>query len=519
MSGQLRLADLLGGLSIAADLGFGLPPGEAMRSCLIGTALARERGLPEDEVADCFYTALLMHLGCTALSHESSVAFGDERRMMAAAAKLNVADPDDLAATFLPEITRGLNAAERARIERFTLNHGAAFGRSFDTGSCEVASITARRVGLGRGVQRALREAVEWWNGEGPPSGLRGEEIALAARIARAAADAARFDHVAGREAAVEALRRRSGTVLDPEVVALFTARADRVLAQAHAGDPRELLLDREPEPVIEIDAAQLTSVARAFGDLADLKTPWMHGHSSGVAQLATAAAETLALDRRTIARLEVSALLQDLGRVAVSNAIWEKPAPLTGAEWEQVRTHPYRTERILATSSTLEPMARVAGLHHERLDGSGYHRGCRSRELPPAARVLAAADAFHATTRGRPHRAALSADEAAEQIKRDVKAGRLDAEAAAAVLAAAGHGPTRRRENLRPAGLSEREVEVAALVAAGLSNPQIAARLVISRRTAEHHVQNIYAKVGVSTRAGLAVFVHEHELVDGATN
>jgi HD-GYP domain-containing protein (c-di-GMP phosphodiesterase class II) len=514
VSGQLRLADLLGGLSTAADLGFGLPPGEAMRSCLIGTALARERGMPEDEVSDCFYTALLMHVGCSALSHESHLAFGDERRMMGAVAKTDVSDPDDIVATFLPEMTRGQSAATRDRIERFAVTHGAAFGWNFDTGSCEVASTTARRVGLGPGVQRALREAVEWWNGDGPPSGLRGEAIALPARIARAAADAARFDHIGGRDAAVEALRRRAGTILDPEVVELFATRADRILAGTHAGDPRELLLEREPDPVVEIDVTELPRLAAAFGDLSDLKTPWMHGHSGGVAKLLTVAAEKLGLDRQTISRLEVSALLADVGRLAISNAIWEKPGPLSGVEWEEVRTHPYRTERILATSSALEPMARVAGMHHERVDGSGYHRGCRGRELPPAARVLAAADALHAMTQDRPHRSALSPAAAAEELKREVKAGRLDPDAAGAVLEAAGHGATRRRESLRPRGLSERQVEVARLVAAGLSNPEIATRLVISRRTAEHHVQNIYAKVGVSSRAGLAVFMHEHDLI-----
>jgi HD-GYP domain-containing protein (c-di-GMP phosphodiesterase class II) len=514
VGGQLRLADLLGSLSIAADLGFRLPPEEAMRSCLIGTALARERGLAEDVVADCFYTTLLMHLGCSALSHESNLAFGDDRRMMAAIAKTNVADPGDLAATFLPEMTRGLSPAERARIEHYTFTHGAEFGRSFDTGSCEVASITARRVGLGTGVQRALREAVEWWNGDGPPQGLRGEDIALPARIARAAADAARFDHIGGRDAAVEALRRRSGVILDPELVQLFTAKADRVLAEARTGDPRQLLLDREPEPVVEIEFTKLRQVASAFGDLADLKTPWMHGRSSGVATLATAAAEKLGLDRQTTSRLEISALLADLGRVAVSNAIWEKPGPLTPTEWEEVRTHPYRTERILATSETLEPMARVAGMHHERLDGSGYHRGCGARELAPAARVLAAADALHAMMQGRPHRPPLSETQAAEELRREAKAGRLDPDATGAVLEAAGHRATRQRDNLRPGGLTEREVEVARLVAAGLSNPEIAERLVISRRTAEHHVQHIYAKVGLSSRAGLALFVHEHDLI-----
>ncbi len=486
-----------------------------MRSCLIATALARRRGLAEEEVADTFYSALLMHVGCSALAHESAAAFGDERVMTNAVAKVNVADPAEIAGTLLPELTRGMSPAQRSRVERYaTTQEGQEFGRRFDTGSCEVGSATARRVGLGPGVQRALREAVEWWNGDGPPRGLRGEEIALPARIARAAVDAARFDQLGGADAAVDALGRRSGVILDPEVVELFAANADRILAETRAGDPRQLMLEAEPEPVVEIDVAELPRVAAAFGDLADLKTPWMHGHSGGVARLAKAAAERLGLDRQTAFRLEVSALLADLGRVAVSNAIWEKPGPLTGAEWEQVRMHPYHSERILATSSALAPMARVAGMHHERVDGSGYHRGCRARELPPAARVLAAADAFQAMTEQRPHRVALSAEQAAEELKREARAARLDREAAAAVLEAAGRARARRRDNLRPGGLSERQIEVARLVAAGYSNPEIAARLVISRRTAEHHVQHIYAKVGVSSRAGLALFAHEHDLV-----
>jgi DNA-binding NarL/FixJ family response regulator len=152
--------------------------------------------------------------------------------------------------------------------------------------------------------------------------------------------------------------------------------------------------------------------------------------------------------------------------------------------------------------------------MHHERLDGSGYHRGCRRRELPAAARVLAAADAFHAMTQDRPHRPALSPEQAVQELEREVHAGRLDPDAAGAVLEAAGRRRARRRDKLRPGGLSEREVEVARLVAAGYSNPEIADQLVISRRTAEHHVQHIYAKVGVSSRAGLALFVHEHELI-----
>jgi HD-GYP domain-containing protein (c-di-GMP phosphodiesterase class II) len=165
-----------------------------------------------------------------------------------------------------------------------------------------------------------------------------------------------------------------------------------------------------------------------------------------------------------------VAAHLHDLGRLAVTNAIWEKPGPLTSAEWEQVRMHAYHSERILATSGTLEHLAPLAGMHHERLDGSGYHRGCSGREQPVAVRVLAAADAFQAMTQDRPHRARLSAEQAADEVVSDARAGRLDGECVAAVLEAAGQ--TRpRAHDLRPAGLSEREIEVLRLVAAGLSN------------------------------------------------
>jgi HD-GYP domain-containing protein (c-di-GMP phosphodiesterase class II) len=196
---------------------------------------------------------------------------------------------------------------------------------------------------------------------------------------------------------------------------------------------------------------------------------------------------------------------------------VWEKPGPLTRAEWEQVRMHAYHSERILATSRSLEPMAPLAGMHHERLDGSGYHRGCRARDLPPAARVLGAADAFQAMTQVRPHRAALPPEQAAAELRREARAGQLDSDAVGAVLEAAGQRRGRRAD-LRPAGLSEREIEVVRLVADGCSNPEIARRLVISRRTAEHHVQNVYAKLGVASRPAVALFAVENDLLTASS-
>jgi len=513
MAPRLRLADLLAGLSTVADMGYGLPVGEAMRSCMIGVALARRLNLSEAEAADTFYSSLLVHVGCVGFAHEMSSVFGDESVANRAGAKTNFAAPRDVLTTLIPETTRGMGPAARIRATAFIAVRGRALGRRYDTTVCEVGRETAKRIKLSGGVQGALYQVKEWWNGGGNPLGLKGDEIVLPARIAKVAADAALFSDLGGTRLALDALGRRAGGMLDPSLVAELAADP-AVLAEAGAGDLRQRLLESEPPPFAERDETELVEVASAFGELVDLKTPSTVGHSKEVAGLATAAAERLGLDEDTVRRLQVAAHLHDIGRVGVLNAVWEKAGPLTSTDWEQVRLHAYHSERILASSPVLEPMARLAGMHHERLDGSGYHRGCQAREFPTSARVLAAADAFQAMTEARPHRPALLAGQAAEEVHRQVLAGRLDADAVAAVVDVAGQAPRSGLGDRRPAGLSAREIEVLRLVAHGCSNPQIATRLHISRRTAEHHVQHVYTKIGVSSRAAAALFALEHDLI-----
>jgi HD-GYP domain-containing protein (c-di-GMP phosphodiesterase class II) len=204
------------------------------------------------------------------------------------------------------------------------------------------------------------------------------------------------------------------------------------------------------------------------------------------------------------------AALVHDLGRVAVPVRIWQQAAPLTPDDWERVRLHAYYSERVLTRSPFLAALAVVASYHHERLDGSGYHRGTAATELTPPARLLATADAYHAMTEPRPHRAAYSPAQAAETLGQEARAGRLDPDAVTAVLEAAGQRVPRIG---RPAGLTEREAEVVALLARGLQTKQVARRLGISVKTADHHVQNAYAKIGVSTRAAAALFAMQHGL------
>jgi HD-GYP domain-containing protein (c-di-GMP phosphodiesterase class II) len=511
---KLRLADLLGGLSMVADLGFGLPPGTAVRTCLVGAALARRMNLDDGDVRDSFYTALLMHLGCVAVAHESTAAFGDDIALNRAVARTNLADPNDVAVTLVPEMTRGMPPEVAARARAFALSSGAVeWGRRTDTGVCEVARDTARRLGLPDSTQQALYHVYESWVGGSAPEGLRGDDIAIASRVARAAMDAAFFGQLGGVDAAVTALRARAGVILDPAVVAAFTEDPRRILAEAESGDPRSRMLDVEPDPVVERSDAQLSEVAAAFGDLVDVKVPFFHGHAKDVARLAADGARRLGLGDPEVGRIEIAGFLHDVGRVGVSNAVWEKPASLTRVEWEQVRMHGYYSERILASSPSLEPISTTAGMHHERLDGSGYHRCSSAAAIPMAARILAVADAFAAMIRARPHRGSLTEEQAARQLTAEAEAGRFDHDATAAVLAEAGQQFGARRR-ARPAGLSDRETEVLALIAEGLSNAGVAQRLFISRRTAEHHAQHVYAKIGVSTRAAAALFAVQHDLV-----
>lgn len=513
MDEGVRLADVLVGLSLISDHGLGLPPDDAVRSCVVATALARKLGLDEREVSDVFYDALLEHIGCMGYAHETARVWGDDLAANRAAQRTNFADPKELFTAYLPTLLQDVDGPERVRVAARFFTRGPRFLRHFATASCEVAAQTARRLRLPAEVQLSLRHYSEWWNGKGVPEGVKGEEIALTARVVHVASVAAKFDLLAGHDRAVDAVRRRAGTILDPVIAATFERHAAELLAPANDGDPRRRALESEPAPARVVSTARLPELAAAFGDLADLKTPFTHGHSAGVARLARAAGERLELDPDALTRLEVAALLHDVGRVAVSSAIWEKPGPLTSGEWEHVRLHAYHSERILSCSNVLEPLAALVGMHHERLDGSGYHRGCTAAQIPAEARLLAAADALQAMTQARPYRDALPLDEAVDRLQSDSRDGRLDPDVVAAVVEAAG-GTASAKGDVRPAGLSVREVEVLRLVAGGLSNREIAKRLFISPRTAEHHVQHIYAKIGVSSRASAALFAMEHGLL-----
>jgi HD-GYP domain-containing protein (c-di-GMP phosphodiesterase class II) len=295
-------------------------------------------------------------------------------------------------------------------------------------------------------------------------------------------------------------------------VVDRFCAEAENLLLPPDATTTWDAVIDAEPALAGVLSEQGFDAALGAIAEFADLKSPFTVGHSRGVAELAAEAARAYGLPEPDAVALRRAGLVHDFGRMGVSNAIWDKPGPLTTSELERVRLHPYLTERILSSSPALAPLGELACQHHERVDGSGYPRGLRGNQLSPAARLLAAADAYRAMIEPRPHRPALPEAEVADVLRAEVRAGRLDAEAVDAVLRAAGHRVGRRREG--PAGLTAREVEVLGLVARGLSNKEIAQRLFISPKTVRNHVEHIYVKIGVSSRAAAALFASEHGLL-----
>jgi HD-GYP domain-containing protein (c-di-GMP phosphodiesterase class II) len=307
-------------------------------------------------------------------------------------------------------------------------------------------------------------------------------------------------------------LRRRGGRSLDPDLARLAVDGIDVLLAVRSGAGGVDAVLAAEPRPHRTVADDDVDAVLGVFGLVADLKAPCFRGHSDRVAELAAAAARAAGRPPAEVDALRRAGLVHDVGRVAVSSRIWERTDPLSDAEREAVRLHPYYTARALARVPALAGVAELASAHHERCDGSGYHRGLSGGAFSPAGALLAAADTYVTAGEVRPHRPARSEPERAALLREAAVAGRLPASAVEAVLTAAGTAPGRRPS--RVGLLTDREHEVLDLVADGLTNTAVGRRLGISAKTVNAHLEHVYAKLGVSTRASAVVAaIHRGEL------
>jgi HD-GYP domain-containing protein (c-di-GMP phosphodiesterase class II) len=507
-----RLAELTIALSLATDLGTGQPLEQGLRTCWLSSKVAEALGL-DDAVRSCVYhVALLRFLGCTSdASATAALAGGDDVAFNATFAPMLHGRPGERARFLVGHLGADLPARRRiGRVAR-ALGDPGGLRRSL-TGHCEAASRLAARLGMPASVRDALAHAYERWDGTGFPDGLAGEEVPAAIRVVAVARDAELWSRQAGWAGAAEVLARRRGHAYDPEVVDALIAEGETW--SAGIGDePGAAVLDAEPAPVLTLEDRGIDETLGAVADFADLKSPYFLGHSSGVAAVAGAAGTAAGLSDQDAATVRRAGLVHDIGRVGIASGIWDHPGPLRADQWERVRLHAYLGERVLSRSRLLEPYAAVAALHHERADGSGYHRGLAGDQLRAGARILAAADVYVALTEARPHRAALPPAAAASALLDEVDAGRLGRGEVDAVLTAAGQA-SRPPHVDRPAGLTEREVDVLRLIARGQANKQVATTLGISPKTVGRHIEHIYAKAGVATRAGATLFAMEHDLL-----
>ena len=502
----MRTAVVVGSLCMATDLGMALPFGHGLGSTVVAMRLADRLGVDQATTVQTYYGCLLFYAGCTAdadvqadlfpdglAEHWTAVMFASQRKSMAG-------------------VFRALGSGDGGRIVR-TVRAAAKFpraGRGYKHHTealCEVAEMVATGVGLPRTVSGLFRLLTERWDGSGPLGRAAGADLPLAIRIVHVARDASFQCLLRGPAAAVEVVRGRAGGAFDPSVVdALSVDMVEGSTDWARA-------MAAEPEPHLMLGGAQIDDALTTFAAFADLAD--VIGHSSAVADLVGQAAKHLGRADDEVSVVRRAALVQDLGKVGVPFRIWHQDVAPSADDWEKIRLHPYYTERALSGSPYFAELARVASRHHERLDGSGYHRGLSGSELDLPARLLAAADAYCSTIEARPGRPALTGAVAAGKLRAAANAGTLDPDAVAAVLDAAGHRPER---IVRPDGLTPREEQTLTLLAHGLATKQIGRALGVTAKTADHYVQQVYAKIGVSTRAAAAVYAVKHGLATDAT-
>jgi HD-GYP domain-containing protein (c-di-GMP phosphodiesterase class II) len=466
-------------------------------------------GVDAETASQVYYGCLLFYVGCTAPADIGPEIFGEDDALTTYGTPARYGSRPEMVMGMLRAVappggtplTRAVKAARGVpKVVRGFKGVVAAI--------CEVAEMLSVRLGIPAPGPQLFAHGGERWDGKGIPGRAKREQIPLPVRIVHVARDAAFQCMLGGPALATRVTHERAGGAFDP---AIADAVDEMVLALDEEASVWPDALDCEPFPQLTLEGAAIERALAAMADFADLNSPYLVGHSRGVAELAGAAARLCGLSPADLATTIRGGLVHDLGRVAVPLRIWHKAGPLTPDDWERVRLHAYHTERVITRSPFLAGLAPAAAFHHERLDGLGYHRGAAPAEISRPARLIAAADVYHALTEPRPHRPARSSAEAAEIVGEEGRARRLDADAVGAVIEASGQ-PVPRIE--RPAGLTEREVEVVKLLARGYQTKQVARALGISIKTADRHVQNAYTKISVSTRAGATLFAMEQGLL-----
>lgn len=513
----LRLGEFVATLALAQDNAFGQPLESQLRSCLLASWLAEAAGLTKAERATTYWVALLRYIGCTGHAHEVATLFGDEIAIRGATLVHDGGNPAEVMRDVVAYATAGRSPEETEQIIQLIKTSAREWATHNFASGCEVADMLVQRLQFDAGVRESLRFTFERWNGAGYPAHAKGEAIPVPMRIVHLSHDMEAIARLLSPERALEAARDRRDRTYDPAIVDLFLQHGATWFERLAKLEPWDAVLALEPTPHRALDAAALDDALEVAADFIDVKSVYMLGHSRRCAELAADAAQLLGMSAEQVRAVRRAALLHDFGITAVPNSIWDKPGPLTRAEFDRVELHPMLTEQMLRRSPSLAVLNPMASAHHEKSDGSGYHKRVRVDAVDPGASLLAAVEIYVGLTTDRADRPAWTAEAAAEELRMLASTGVVEARAARAVLVAAGHGEPRSRTVARSqvvGGLTRREADVLRLAARGLTTQQIGERLAIATKTADHHIQHIYRKIGVSTRAAAALWATQHAVV-----
>ncbi len=430
---ELRLSELLAGLSHALDITEGQPRGHAERSCAIGMRLAEALGLDDATRSAVFYALLLKDAGCSSNAAKVAALFGADDPAVKRSRRLtDTTDPWHAMVHLVRSAAPGESPLTRARHIAVLLRSGSDGARSLVELRCERGAEVVRAIGLGEVAARAILDLDEHWDGSGYPAGIARDEISLAGRVLCLAQTAEVFWRRGGPGAACDVARLRRGTWFDPVLVDEFVA-LEHDTDFWHSLEAPSVERLEPPDRVLVADDDRLDRVAEAFASVVDAKSPYTARHSAGVAEIAVTLATMLGIGSEERPTVRRAALLHDVGKLGVSSRILDKPGTLTRSEWEVLRCHPRWSMEILTRVRAFQELGRIAGAHHERLDGSGYFAGLTAHELDLPSRILAVADVAEALSAERPYRPALGPDEVLRIMRRD--AGRkLDSEAFAAL-------------------------------------------------------------------------------------
>ena len=418
------LAQILGSFSYALDLTEGQPAGHSVRSCWIGSRIGTELGLSERDRHHLYYAILLKDLGCSSNAARICELYqADDRAFKQGYKTVGTS----LAATLYFIFSRTATKASwghRAAAIGNILRNGDKIAQDLIVTRCTRGSEIARSLRFPEAVCEGIYSLDEHWDGSGRPGRLSGEDIPLFSRIALLSQIADVFHTHAGPQAALDELERRAGVWLDPGLVKVALRMGADTAFWAELSSPilqAKVAAFAPPASQIAVDDDYLDDIARAFGSVIDAKSPFTSGHSARVADYAGRLAKEMGMLPARRRWLHRAALLHDVGKLGVSNAILDKPAGLRPEEWVAMRDHAGQTEAILSRIDALADLASVASAHHERIDGTGYPLGLKDHQISRETRIITVSDYYDALTADRPYRPAMSKPEAIEVMRKDV--------------------------------------------------------------------------------------------------